>query len=97
MARRCEQGLIQAFDETFLCEHWTGWRRSVAATAGITAAHPGAPLDWRLSFLDRVLALSARSKVWAWPTERVVIAHGEWAREDGQAYLVRALKWLGPS
>ena len=88
--------LIQAFDEAFLCEHWTGWLRWVAATDGITAAHPGAPLEWRLSFLDRGAARSARSKVLAWPAERVVIAHGVWARKDGQAFLAQALDWLGP-
>jgi len=89
--------LIQAFSDPFLCAHWTGWRRRAAEIDGITATRPGAPLEWRLSFLDRAPARSARAKVLGWPVERAVIAHGEWRRSDGHAFLMRALDWIEPS
>ena len=88
--------LIQAFSDPFLRENWKGWRRRAAEIDGITAKHPGAPLEWRLSFLDRARAQSARAKVLGWPAERTVIAHGEWRRSDAHAFLKRALDWVGP-
>ncbi len=88
--------LIQAFDEAFLRRHWSWWRRPLAKLGGISAAHPGAPSDWRRSFLRRKSARAARAKVLSWNCERVVIAHGDWAKSEGQAFLRRGLDWLGP-
>ena len=87
--------LIQAFDETFLRRHWSWWKRPLAKFGGISAAHPGAPGDWRSSFLSRKSARVAAAKVLSWNCERVVIAHGDWARSDGQAFLRRGFGWLG--
>lgn len=88
--------LIQAFDEAFLRRHWSWWKRPLAKFGGISAAHPGIPADWRRSFLSRKSARAAAAKVLGWKCERVVIAHGDWARSDGQAFLRRGLDWLGP-
>ncbi len=88
--------LIQAFDDAFLRRQWSWWRRPMARLGGISAANPGAPSDWRLSFLDRTPARAARAKTLGWECERVVIAHGAWARSGGQDFLRRALAWLGP-
>jgi hypothetical protein len=86
--------LIQAFDEHFLCEHWSWWRRPLARLGGITAADPKAPLDLRQSFLNRSLARRALDKVLSWDCEQVVLAHGQCARGDGRAFLRRAFRWL---
>ena len=88
--------LIQAFGDTFLRENWSWWRRPLARLDGIAAANPGAPREWRLSFLDRDLARSARARALSWNCEQVVLAHGEWPRSDGREFLRRALAWLGP-
>ena len=88
--------LIQAFDEAFLRRHWSWWKRPLARLGGISAAHPGTPSDWRRSFLRRKSARAARAKVLSWSCERVVIAHGDWAKSEGQAFLRRGLDWLGP-
>ncbi len=88
--------LIQTFDDAFLRRHWSWWSRPLARLGGIAAADPGAPRDWRRSFLDRAPARAARAKALSWECERVVIAHGAWARSGGQAFLRRALAWLGP-
>lgn len=86
--------LIQAFSEAFLQHHWSWWRRPFAKLGGISAAHPGTPSDWRRSFLNRKSARAAAAKVLNWNCERVVIAHGDWATSDGQAFLRRGLDWL---
>ncbi len=88
--------LIEAFSDSFLCDHWSWWRRALASIDGITAREPGAPREWRLSFLDRAPARAARDKALGWNCERVIMAHGEWRRSNGAAFLARAFDWLGP-
>jgi hypothetical protein len=89
--------LIQAFDGRFLHENWSWWRRPFARLGGIAAADPGAPRDWRRSFTDRAAARAARDRALSWNCERLIIAHGEWRRSDGQDFLKRAFAWLGSS
>jgi len=88
--------LVQAFDEGFLRETWPWWKRPLARLGGITAARPGAPLDYRRSFNDRTTARVARDKVLSWNCERAIIAHGEGRRSGGDDFLRRAFAWLGP-
>ncbi len=71
-----------------------GWRGLLARLDGIVAPHPGAPREWRASFLDRRVARLALRRILAWPIERVLIAHGEPARADGAAFVRRAFVWL---
>jgi len=87
--------LIEAFSDRFLREHWSWWQRPLAALDGLSARNPGAPREWRLSFVDRAPARAARAKVLGWDCERVIMAHGEWERSSGHAYLERSLAWLG--
>ena len=87
--------LIEAFSDRFLREHWRWWQRPLARIDGIVADKALAPLEWRLSFLNRASARTARAKALTWPCERVIIAHGDWPRSDGHAFLARSLGWLG--
>jgi hypothetical protein len=87
--------LIENFTDGFLDENWSWWQRLLARLDGITSAKPGAPREWRLSFIHRGQARQARDKVLGWPCERVVMAHGDWQRADGHAFLARAFAWLG--
>jgi hypothetical protein len=90
--------LIAAFSDRFLSEHWSWWQRPIAAAIGMAADKPHAPLDhldWQLSFVNRVPARAARAKVLSWPCERVIMAHGEWRRSDGHAFLESSFSWLG--
>ena len=95
--------LIQAFEDRFLRENWSWWRRPFARLGGIAAADPGAPRDWRRSFTDRVAARAARDKALSWNCERVIIAHGEWPRSGRTGFpetrfcLARALVQLRSS
>jgi hypothetical protein len=82
--------LIQNFPRDW----FKGWRGVVARFGGIIAPNPGAPRDWRASFLNRRAARAALDQVLAWPIEQVVIAHGELPTADGAAFVRRAFAWL---
>jgi len=86
--------LIQTFSDHFLREHW-GWLRLMARLDGLTQDQACAPLEWRLSFINRAPARRARDKVLSWNSRRVIVAHGEWARENGNAFLATSFRWLG--
>jgi hypothetical protein len=87
--------LIQTFTDDFLRAHWRPWQRPLAASGGIVAAKAQAPLDWRLSFLNRKPARAARDKVLRWDCERVIVARGAWQRSDGSSFMRGSLSWLG--
>jgi uncharacterized protein DUF4336 len=86
--------LIQAFSDHFLREHW-GWWRFLARLDGLTQDKACAPLEWRLSFINRSPARRARDKVLSWNCQRVIMAHGEWPRANGHAFLAKSFRWLG--
>lgn len=87
--------LIENFSDRFMHEHWSWWARPLARLDGITVHTARAPLEWRLSFVNRAPARAARDKVLAWNAERVIMAHGEWQRANGRAFLARSFSWLG--
>ncbi len=80
--------------ENLPADWFKGWRRVVARMDGIVAPNPGAPREWRASFLDRRAARAALERILAWPIERALIAHGESASADGAAFVRRAFAWL---
>jgi hypothetical protein len=86
--------LIQTFSDQFLRENW-GWWRFLARLDGLTQDQACAPLEWRLSFINRARARRARAKVLSWSCRRVIVAHGEWARTDGHTFLAKSFRWLG--
>jgi len=88
--------LVQALGEEYLRMKWKPWQRCLARLLGITVRGGArAPLDVRLSFLDRRLARQARAKVLNWRPERVVMAHGQWQRHGGSTFLAQSLSWMG--
>jgi hypothetical protein len=82
--------LIQNFPRDW----FKGWRAPLARFAGIVAPRPGAPRDWRSSFVDRRAARAALARILAWPIERALIAHGDPAAADGAAFVRNAFVWL---
>ncbi|HVO26340.1 MAG TPA: DUF4336 domain-containing protein [Candidatus Margulisiibacteriota bacterium] len=82
--------LVQRFDPASL----QGWRRVIMTLDGLVGAHGSTPREWRLSFWNRAAARSAKRKVLDWNPQRVIIAHGEWIRDNGRAVLERALAWM---
>jgi Domain of unknown function (DUF4336) len=88
--------LIQTFSDQFLREHW-GWWRFLARLDGLTQDKACAPLEWRLSFINRAAARRARDKVLNWNCQRVIVAHGELPHANGKAFLANSFRWLGTS
>jgi hypothetical protein len=81
--------------ENFPPGWFTGWRGWLARLDGIVAPHPGAPREWRASFLDRRAAKASLARILAWPIDKVVVAHGDPATTDGARFVRRAFGWLG--
>jgi len=86
--------LSENFSDDFLRARWPGWARWIARRWRIVEGWGWAPLEWRLSWLNRKPARAALETVLGWDPERVVMAHGEWVRDGGRAYLERAFAWL---
>lgn len=92
--RRSHTALFADLIQNFPRDWFKGWRGVVARCGGIVAPNPGAPRDWRASFLDRGAARAALDPILAWPIERVLIAHGDLPSEDGRAFVRRSFAWL---
>jgi hypothetical protein len=73
-----------------------GWRAVLARLDGVVEPNPGAPKEWRASFLDRKAARAALARILGWGVERVIIAHGAPVEREGEAFVRRAFVWLGP-
>ncbi|MAT40688.1 MAG: hypothetical protein CL946_13920 [Ectothiorhodospiraceae bacterium] len=71
-----------------------GWRGYVARLDGIMEPNPGAPREWRASFINRRKARAALGRILDWPIERVLIAHGKPAVSNGKAFVRNAFTWL---
>lgn len=86
--------LSEHFSERFLAEHWKPWQRWIARLWGIVEGKGHAPLEWRLTFFNRRKARNCKARILAWAPERVIMAHGEWQRAGGTAFLKKALSWV---
>jgi hypothetical protein len=92
--RHSHTALFADLIQNFPRDWFKGWRGLIARLGGIVAPNPGAPRDWRASFLDRRAARAALDRMLAWPIERVLIAHGDLPTEDGAVFMRRAFAWL---
>ena len=86
--------LSENFSDAFLRKHWKPWARWIARRWKIVEGWGYAPLEWRFSFIFRKPARAAKARILDWPTEQVIMAHGEWQPRDGQAFLKKAFAWL---
>ncbi|MBW8068284.1 MAG: DUF4336 domain-containing protein [Ferrovum sp.] len=92
--RRSRTAIFGDLIQNFPADWFRGWRGMLARLDGIVAPHPGAPREWRLSFVHRKAARLALQKVLAWPIERVIVAHGDVVPRDGADFVRRAFSWL---
>lgn len=86
--------LSENFSDEFLQEHWGWFSRRIAKLWKITEPWGYAPLELRATWFDREPARRALRELLAKNPERVVMAHGEWQRGGGRAYLEKAFAWL---
>jgi hypothetical protein len=87
--------LSENFSAAFLEAHWSPWKRTIARIWKIMEPWGLAPLELRLSWFKRTAAREARDRLLAQSPDKVIMAHGEWQRTDGRAYLERVFAWLG--
>ncbi len=92
--RHSRTALFADLIQNFPRDWFKGWRGVLARLGGIVAPNPGAPRDWRASFLHRGAARAALDRILAWPIERVLIAHGDLPGKGDTAFVRRAFAWL---
>jgi hypothetical protein len=62
------------------------------------SAHPDgkAPIDLRATFWgQKARAAEDLKRILAWHPDKVILSHGKWYEENGEAELRRAFRWLG--
>lgn len=67
------------------------WAR-VAKLDLMVGPEPSVPRKFRVAFTSRRAARDSLQRIFAWPTEKVLMAHGTPVEKDAQAFLRRASK-----
>ena len=83
--------LVQKFDPATQ----RGWRGLVMRLDGLVGPEGSTPREWRLTFWNRRATRESLRKVLGWNPQRLIIAHGQWVRENGREALARSLSWIG--
>ncbi|NSY33453.1 DUF4336 domain-containing protein [Pseudoalteromonas sp. JC28] len=82
--------------ENFHPNHFSGFKKVLAKITGIISPNGKTPIDWRTSFMfGKQQARACFSKMAAWQTQYIVIAHGECITTGAGAFLHRSFSWLG--
>ncbi len=71
-----------------------GWRALVARLDLMTTDEPAVPRKFRAAFTDRQVARKSLRPVLAWPSEKLIVAHGPQITDGVQGLLHRAFRWL---
>ncbi len=83
--------LIENFERAKL----TPRMRALMRLGGVLDPDGKVPLDFRLTWVGRKrLARECFARIMAWRPQRVILAHGRWYPENGEAELRRAFRWL---
>ncbi len=80
--------------QNFPPDWFSGWRAIVARLDLMVADEPSVPRKFRIGFTDRRAARASLQRVLAWPSKRVLMAHGTPVMADGKESLRRAFRWL---
>ena len=73
---------------------FSGWRALVAKLDLMVGPEPSVPRKFRIAFTNRRAARGALQRIFAWPAEKVLMAHGPPVENDARAFLRRAFRWL---
>jgi hypothetical protein len=77
-------------------EDFARWQSWLMKLDGLAGPDGSTPREWRATFVHREAARAAIRHALAWNPERMVIAHGAWARDNGVEALRSSLSWLEP-
>jgi len=72
----------------------SGWRMLVARLDLMVGPEPAVPRKFRLAFTNRRRAREAMARILAWPTDKVLMAHGTPVEQSATVFLRRAFGWL---
>jgi len=73
---------------------FSGWRGLVAKLDLMVGPEPSVPRKFRFTFTNRRAARDSLQRIFAWPAEKVLMAHGTPVEKDAPAFLRRAFGWL---
>jgi len=73
---------------------FSGWRALVAKLDLMAGPEPAVPRKFRIAFTNRRAARNSLERIFAWPAEKVLMAHGTPVEKDARAFLHRAFVWL---
>jgi Domain of unknown function (DUF4336) len=73
---------------------FSGWQALVAKLDLIIGPEPSVPRKFRVAFTNRRAARNSLERIFAWPAEKVLMAHGTPVEKDARAFLRRAFGWL---
>ncbi|HVU80377.1 MAG TPA: DUF4336 domain-containing protein, partial [Rhodanobacteraceae bacterium] len=83
--------LIENFERAKL----TPRMRWLMRLGGVLDPDGKVPLDFRLTWIGRKrFARECFARIMAWHPQRVILAHGRWYPENGEAELRRAFRWV---
>ena len=80
--------------QQFPASSFSGWRALAAKLDLMVGPEPSVPRKFRIAFTNRRAARDALESIFAWPVEKVLMAHGPPVEEDARAFLRRAFGWL---
>lgn len=92
--RRSRTTIFTDLIQNFSPDWFTGWRAVIARLDRMTALEPEVPRKFRVASVNRRAMRAAIRRILAWPTQKVLMAHSAPVEADGQAFLVRAFRWL---
>lgn len=80
--------------QQFPARWFSGWRAVLAKWDLMLEPEPSVPRKFRIAFTDRRAARASPARILAWPTGKVVMAHGTPVTANGKAYIEPAFAWL---
>jgi hypothetical protein len=80
--------------QQFPANSFSGWRALVAKLDLMTGSEPSVPRKFRVAFINRRAGRASLERIFAWPAQKVLMAHGTPVETDARAFLRRAFGWL---
>jgi hypothetical protein len=80
--------------QQFPAGSFSGWRAVVAKLDLMVGPEPSVPRKFRIAFINRRAARDSLERIFAWPAEKVLMAHGTPVETDARGFLRRAFGWL---